>query len=216
MRTEGNQKGGSITAMPDRTCLYLIVDRTWWTVEQPLAPPSPPGTFWDVILAGTERWLATGADGASVALQYEPRITPPGQTDPYHPPAVDFTANAADLLSSLQAEDRTSLRTADALISLLNVAIEHIQTSPACAGAAAGVVLITRYAHESVNLIVQRAPTSPVAIFVVSSTPSQSPHAKALERVARAQRPQDDPYWVNDADGFATAMSAIAKRVRSQ
>jgi hypothetical protein len=176
--------------------LFIIVDRTWYSVDSPL-PPAGAQTAWSVFSAGLKQFAKESTD-VPIALLYEPAA------GKYATPAVDFTTDAqliAKSIDALPATVGTGVTGAD-MSAAVSGAIQYIQSKKP---ERCGLVFLTNVMDSSWNSVFTAlmAANPPIQNFLVAQKGQQSSPSIAGHQFA----------WANSPDEVAAALHAVVGKL---
>jgi hypothetical protein len=178
--------------------LYIIVDRTWYSVDQ--AVPQGGAISAGSIFAAGLKQFAEEQSGAPLALLFEPiRVNTPngvrnsGKAADYAVPAVAFTTEADPIAKSLAAQPATvgTLVVSTDLIAASAGAMQYIETEKP---ERYGVVLLLNVMDSSSSAALQAFTNAKVPYLLLSEHGQADPALRGLTT------------WVASADDVAVAL----------
>jgi hypothetical protein len=199
--------------------LFILVDRTWYTVEQPIAPSSDPG--WATFVSGINQFVAQPNIGIQAGLQYEPLLVPDPPNAPkpssdpatYATPAVAMSPSDAGLAAAFSASLAAQpLSTGDSQSSeldpALRAAVSYIQTwHQAHPDAVPCIVVVSRWLGWPRSVVSQDLiRQAKIPLFVISA------HGQNDNIVSLANDFNAAPYWVQTASDIVAALQDIATK----
>jgi hypothetical protein len=186
--------------------LYIIVDRTWYSVDQPV-PYGGAISAGSIFAAGLKQF-AEEQSGAPIALLYEPiRVSTPdgvrNSRDPaaYATPAVPFTTDASTIAKSLDNLPVTvgTLVVSTDLVAATSGALQYIQAEKP---ARCGVIFLINITDSSLGSSVDMLTAAQLPYFFVSEHGQNDLALFALK-----------PTWVSSPDEVAAALHAVVGKL---